>query len=295
MRISYKLIISVFFFLYLLPIFAAGVLVYNRIQERQATLQLFLQNQVDVDRKILEQIAQLRQVSPAVREFLLKTEYTESSRKRLTALLDDAENGLRNFFKRYETQYAGEHRPLLQSVLIATQELNLLEEEKILIASLDRKVGEHFEFLRVYLRASKLEVSSISQHAEFLERANEIQGTIYSSLNELADIRYIYGQRIVFFISGENDRQQGFFNTLFIFLVAFMVLSSVLEYFYIHKPFRDIMDFLKDSARGTHGERLYFSTPVKEIKESEEIINKVISVAEKHEREKKDSGKISES
>jgi len=42
---------------------------------------------------------------------------------------------------------------------------------------------------------------------------------------------------------------------------------------------------LRDTSHGKKGQRLYFSSPIKEIKESEEIINKFVSKAEKHEQE----------
>ena len=127
---------------------------------------------------------------------------------------------------------------------------------------------------------------TIQRHIEFLEKLDREREAIYLSLDELADIRYIFSQRVIFYISGENDRQYGFFSTLFAFIFASVLLLQIMEYFSISKPFKDIMLFLRDMSQGKRGQRLYFSSFVKEIKESEDIINEFVSKAEEHEKEK---------
>lgn len=54
---------------------------------------------------------------------------------------------------------------------------------------------------------------------------------------------------------------------------------------FLHKPFQDVILFLRDMRAGKRGQRLYFGTPIREVKESEEIINDFVAKAEEHERE----------
>ena len=53
MKISYRFAVAILFVLYLLPILGIWILVETRIHERQVAPHVFLQNQIDVDRKIL--------------------------------------------------------------------------------------------------------------------------------------------------------------------------------------------------------------------------------------------------
>ncbi len=137
-----------------------------------------------------------------------------------------------------------------------------------------------------FLALSNGDSLAVQRHIEFLEKLDREREEIYMSLDELADIRYIFSQRVIFYISGENDRQYGFFSTLFAFIFASILLLQILEYFYISKPFKDIILFLRDMSQGKKGQRLYFSSPIREIKESEEVINEIVRKTEEHEKEK---------
>src|SRR3989338_2489106 len=107
---------------------------------------------------------------------------------------------------------------------------------------------------------------------------------VYRFINQITDIRYVFAQRIIFYITGENSTQQGMFNTAFLGILFAVLTVGTVQYFIISRPLGDILMFLRDTSHGKKGQRLYFSSPIKEIKESEEIINKFVSKAEKHEQ-----------
>jgi len=285
MKLSYRFSVFIFFMAALLPIVAFWYAVEARIEQRQLTLQLFLQNQIDVDRKILNERAILRSVSPQVRSFLLKTDIDGQSEKQIAAFLKESQDELEKFWKKYETDYTASQRSFLLSVLKETQEMNLVEEEQKVVAGILRKIGAYFFDFSSYLPSAGNGSMSFSGHIDFLEEMDGKRENIYDSINELFDIRYIYSQRMVFVVSGENDRQSGFFSLVFAVIAFVVIITSILEYFFIHKPVKDIMLFLRDLAQGKRGQRLYFSSPIREIKESEDIINAFVSEAEEHQKE----------
>ena len=285
----YRTIILIFAGLYLLPIAAVGFLVYNRIQQRQITLQLYLQNQLEVDRQILVTRDKLVAIQMEVRNFLLMGTHplSESRRSSVVADVQNTADKLNVFWKKYKSQYLGVNRPFLINILKNTQEEDLLEKEAGAVNSVEKRTGEYISDILAHPDfAGETLVTDAGARAVFLSQLDEKRNTILDSLNELADVRYIFSQRIVFFISGENDRQQGFFNTAFVFLFAVTLIAVILEHFYIHKPFQDIISFLQDLYEGKRGQRLYFSSPVREIKQSEEIINEFVGQAEEHAEEK---------
>ena len=282
---SYRLTVFIFFFFAILPIAVFWYAVQIRLEQRQLTLQLFLQNQIDVDRKILNEMALLRSVSPQVRNFLLKGDNNSQSEKQIAVFLKDTQDELEKFWKKYESDYTASQRSFLLLVLKETQEMNLVEEEQKIAAGILRKIGEYFFDFSSHISSTGIENMPFSGHIEFLEEMDGKRENIYNSINELADIRYIYSQRMVFVVSGENDRQAGFFSLIFSIIAFVVIITSILEYFFIHKPVKDIMLFLRDLAQGKRGQRLYFSSPIREIKESEEIINAFVSEAEEHQKE----------
>lgn len=148
---------------------------------------------------------------------------------------------------------------------------------------IQRAISRYFADMKLHLGLSG--GNSVQNNFAFFDRLDEEEAAIFQWINELSDIRYIFAQWIVFSVSGENDRQQGFFNTIFMGLGGFILMVALLEHFYIHRPFGDIMSFLKDMSQGKRGQRLYFSSPSREIKESEEIINEFVSKSEAHEKE----------
>lgn len=284
MKLSYRLTVLLFFFLAILPIALFWYFVQVRLEQGQLTLQLFLQNQVDVDRKILAKRATLRSVQPALRSFLLNGG-TDGDRKRVVAESKKTQDEQEKFWKKYEADYAALQRPFLLGILKETQELNLAEEEAKTISDIQRKMNEYFSVIDEHLNLPGLSGSSFLEHIKFLEELDRKREVVYDSINELADIRYIFSQRIVFMVSGENERQNGFFSLVFAVIAFAAIIISILEYFFIHKPVSDIMAFLRDLAGGKRGQRLYFSSPIREIKESEEIINEFVSEAEEHQKE----------
>lgn len=284
MKLSYRFTVFLFFFLAILPIAVFWYFVQIRLEQRQLTLQLFLQNQIDIDRKILSERAILRSVQPVLRSFLLNSGINHDG-KRAAAEIKEAEDNLEKFWKKYEANYAAGERPFLLGVLKETQELNLIEEEAKIVLDIQRKMNEYFSVIAGRLNLPGLAVLSYAEHIKFLDELDGKREAIYDSLNELADVRYIFSQRMVFVVSGENDRQAGFFSLVFAIITFVVVITSIFEYFFIHKPVKDIMSFLRDLAQGKKGQRLYFSSPIREIKESEEIINAFVSEAEEHQKE----------
>lgn len=280
MKIPFKIAVSAFFILYLIPVIGMWFLVQNRIQERQSALQRFLQNQVDIDRQIISERARLRTVNFSIRTHLLSAKNSPSP---FSTVKDEMEK-FQRFWKRYASAYSSQNRIFLQSILEENQETNLVSEEAEIIQQIFKKSDIYFVYVSSYppLQATAAAADNITFLANLDERRNDL----YGSLDQLADIRYIFGQRVVFSVSGENDRQGGFFTAIFVALAAFIFVISTMEYFYIHKPFKDIILFLKDISQGKKGQRLYFSSPIKEIKESEEIINQFVNKAEEHEKEK---------
>src|SRR3989338_4380524 len=103
MKLSYRFSVFIFFMAALLPIVAFWYAVQARLEQRQLTLQLFLQNQIDVDRKILSERVLLRSVSPAVRSFLLKGSENGKSEKQIAGFVKEAQDELEKFWKKYET------------------------------------------------------------------------------------------------------------------------------------------------------------------------------------------------
>lgn len=279
--LSYRITIIIFFALFLMPVFGLGFLVKYRIEEREIALQRLLQNQIDIDRQIITQRAILRSIYPRIHSYLFKLNVRASEPNFLASIKDDFEK-TEKFFKRYENTYMGEQRPFLKSILQKTEEENLVSEE----AEIVRTVFKRLDVYRSSILADTPMVRSRGapeELASFLSMLNDKESDVYKSFDNLADLRYIFGQRIIFSISGENDRQQGFFTAIFTVIISLIFIFLVIQYFFIHKPFKDIMLFLKDLSQGKRGQRLYFSSLIKEIKESEEIINTFVGEAEEHE------------
>lgn len=284
MKISYRFTTILFFVLYLLPIIGVSYLVYQRIQQRQATLQFYLQNQVDVDRQIISERGDLRNVQPKIRNFLL-TEHLSQEGKVKLAEVKDARDEFEKFWKKYENNYTASQRPFLQKLLDENQEHTLIDDEARVLTEIQRKGDVYFSRITAYPALNGVSTAS-QDDVRFLGDLDDIRNDVFASLNDLADIRYIFAQRVVFFVTGENDLQQGFFNTIFVGIFFITLILYMLETFFIHKPFKDIMLFLRDLGEGKRGQRLYFSSPVKEIKNTEEIINTFVDKAEQHEKEK---------
>lgn len=285
MKFSYRTATFLFFFACFAFIAAAGFLVYWRIEKRQIALQLFLQNQLDVDRQMLKQRDPLRETQGRVRSLLLRNAPLEE-RKNFLAELKNFQDDIQAFWGAYETRYAATQRPFLRDILQTTQESRLEEEELQTVRDIKMRIDAYFAAIKTspfLLAPQPVNGSAID---EYLVGLMEKRNDIYDALNALSDIRFIFAQRIVFFISGENDRQLGFFTALFIGLSALAILAAFMQHFFIHRPFGDIMLFLKDMSQGKRGQRLYFSSPIREIKESEEIINQFVGEAEAHEKEK---------
>ncbi|MDO8600008.1 MAG: hypothetical protein Q7R73_00085 [bacterium] len=287
MKFSYKLSSAFFFSLYIIPVVVLGFLVQNRIQERQTTLQLYLQNQVDVDRQIVVHRGPLRDVHIPVRNYLLRGGSAEEA-KRVLALAREEQQVQNTFWQKYESVYVAAERTFLREILEESQESNLISEEERVVREIRLAIDQYFVSLKSYpaLAGGGGNIQGHQDHMAFFEELDEGRNAIFEKINELMDIRYIFAQRVVFFVTGENDRQQGFFNTIFVGLGGFILIVTLLEYFYIHRPFGDIMSFLKDMNQGKRGQRLYFSSPIREIKESEEIINEFVNKAETHEKER---------
>lgn len=126
MMSSYKLITLFFFVLYLIPVAAVGILVQYRIQERQVTLQRYLQNQVDVDRQIIARRGSVREIHAPIHAFFLRGGSAEEGKQLLEVLREEQEKQ-DQFWKRYESVYSSEHRPFLLGILEESQEINLME------------------------------------------------------------------------------------------------------------------------------------------------------------------------
>lgn len=280
MKIHYKTANWIFLFLYLLPIMAIGVFVQQRIQRSLITAQQFMQNQVDIDRKILTYRGYLRTVQPVIRSALLKEEEEVKSAKNFAA---EKRQDIDKFWKTYETSYMASERPFLRSILAESQELNLIEEEERVIKEIKRNLDNYFTALLSYSGLNSGSGLKIDDHIRFFDELDIKRDAVYDSMNQLTDLRYIFSQRIVFFITSQAGSQEAIFNAIFITLALMIIVIAVFQHFYIHRPLGDIMLFLKDTKAGQRRQRLYFSSPIKEIKESEEIINDIIETAEEHE------------
>lgn len=279
MIISYKKTISIIAVSQLFIIASMGYFVRQRIEQRQVTLQLFLQTQIDVDRQMIVQRDILRDTLTKARSYLLSANSDIERKLILGSIKEDLEK-FNKFWVKYRDNYSGRHRPILQKVLSQSQELNLIEEESDLVDGIDRETKVYLSYLLSYLPVS------IGNESKFLDELNKRRQNVFVFLNNLTDVRYIFSQRVVFFISDENDRQQGLFTSIFIFLFFSSLVLFILEYLFIHKPIKDILLFLQEASRGKNGQRLYFSSIVKEIKESEDVINKFIDKVEEHEKER---------
>lgn len=288
MKLSFKLSTFLFFLLYLLPVMVLGYFTAYRIEQRQVVLQRFLQSQVDVDRQIISQRARFHSVNFKIRAYLLAGKKGEPSPM---PIVRDELGKFKDFWKRYEGTYSVKNRPFLQDILERNQEANLISEETEVVSGIHKKADAYITLAASYAplkdpATAAAAVVVVTDHIPFIFSLDESRDDLYKSFDQLADIRYIFAQRVVFDVSGENERQYGFFVAIFVGLFAAVFVISVLEYFFIHKPFKDIMAFLRDMSQGKRGQRLYFSSPIKEIKESEEIINQFVSKAEEHEKEK---------
>lgn len=284
MQTKYKNTIGFFLVLYLLPIAILWVFVTQRIETRQSTLQLFLQNQLDVDRQIVAERQRLREIQPQFRTALLKT----VSRAEMTSLTEELrldKDRIAKFWQRYETTYTGNQRPFLKEVLQETQETQLLEEEAEYVRRIIRDTDAYANVIESFVKAYSPETISAQEAGIFLEGLDVRRDAIIVNINNLTDVRYIFAQRAIFFASGENDRQAGLLTSVFVVLIATTFVITTMQFFLIHRPMGDIMAFLRDMKEGKRGQRLYFSSIVKEIKESEDIINEFVAKAEAHEKE----------
>ncbi|MBU6414823.1 hypothetical protein KGQ34_01075 [Patescibacteria group bacterium] len=288
MKISYRSATILFFVFYLLPIVGMGYLVYQRIEQRQVALQLFLQNQVDVDRQIIVERERLRNIQPRIHSFLLKSGNADNDATALIGSVKDDAEKIKKFWERYDADYSASNRPFLRNILKENQETNLIDEEQDVVSAIQKNANLYFDSIfssSLFVKAD-LAQASPRDIEMFLSALDAKRDSIFASINQLADIRYIYSQRSVFFINGENDKQQGFFNAIFISLFFIIFILHLLESFFIHKPFKDIMFFLKDMSEGKRGQRLYFSSPIREVKKTEEVINEFVDKAEQYEKEK---------
>ncbi|MBI2591775.1 MAG: hypothetical protein HYW34_03815 [Candidatus Brennerbacteria bacterium] len=271
MKFSYKIINWIFIFLYILPVAAIGFFLQQRVQQSLEAAQLFMQNQIDVDRKIITNRGYLRQVSPVIHQALLKGEVQEI--KNAETFAAEKRDELDKFWKFYENNYTAQNRPFLKNILTETQELNLIEEESHTVKEIQNLLDSYF--VKIF--------SNNNDRINYFEELDDKREKIYDAFNNLADIRYIFAQRIIFNITSQVGAQEAMFNLIFALLILIIIIIAVFQHFYIHRPLGDIMLFLKDMKAGQRRQRLYFSTPVKEIKESEEIINDIIETAEEHE------------
>lgn len=285
MKISYKSAVVFLFIFYLVPVVLIGYLTRYRIGQRQISLQLFFKNQTDIDRQIANQRNLLRQIQPRLRSFLLLDSVVNSTESPIASVKADLEK-FDKFWAKYEATFSGEQQPFLKEVLKNSQELNLIDEELASLQAISREKGEYLAAILAYPPFKGEKGYDRQDYAEFLQSLDKQREEIYSATDELMDIRYIFNQRTIFYISGENDKQQGFFNVIFVFLSFIILALLITEYFIFHKPFGDIINFLRDKKEGKRGQRLYFSSFIKEIKQSEEIINEIVSEAEEHEKER---------
>jgi hypothetical protein len=282
MKISYKKAIVIFLVLYILPAAVMGVFVNRRIQQRQLAIQLFLQNQVDIDRKTLTVSGTLRDVQPKLRRAILGSANAAEQKNIMAQIKDDRET-FSKFWEQYRANYSAKNRPFLLNILAESQELNLVEEEAQTLDAIKLTADDYFASIfnhPLFQNGSNLGAEA---NLRFLDDMTDKRLNIYDQMNKLADIRYIFAQRVVFFVSGENAAQQGVFNTIFVGIILVSLMVALIQYFVLLRPVGDIMLFLSDLAQGKRGQRLYFSSPIKEIKQSEEIINNFVEAAEKHE------------
>lgn len=283
MKLSYRIVTLLFFIAYLIPIAILGILFEIRVEQRQNTLQVFLKNQADVDRQIIAQRNSLRETHTKARQLLL---FGRGAHEATAAgILRDLEK-IENFWKRYESSYTARERPFLQDILKETQESALIEEEAATVQKIQTASVEYRTYLNSYPPFKGGGGGALQDNIAFFDSLGIKRDAIYEQINNLVDLRYIFAQRIIFFASGESDRQQGLFGAIVIAVLVSIFALSIIEYFVIHKPFKDIMLFLKDLNQGKKGQRLYFSSIIKEVKESEEIINAYVGSAEEHEKEK---------
>ena len=280
MKLHYKTANWIFLFLYLLPVAAMGLFVQQRVQSGLATAQLFMQNQIDVDRKIIAMRGNLRAVQPAIRQALLDGK--EEKIKSAKAFALEKQEDIDNFWNVYESSYSVKERPFLLNILAETQESNLISEEAQTLKSIRRLLDNYFVAVSAIDSNRNLNNNDIAI-AEFFNNLDNKREEIYAAFNNLADLRYIFAQRIVFYITSQAGAQEAIFNSIFITLALTIIIIAVFQYFYINRPLGDIMLFLKDIKAGQRRQRLYFSSPIKEIKETEEILNDIIEAAEEHE------------
>jgi len=288
MKIPYWIALILFPVLYLIPVIVLWVFVHERIEERAVTLQLFLKNQADVDRQIIAKRSELTNIQPKTRTAILG----QAPKGALgDTILDvkEVHEDVQKFWQRYETTYLGRERPQLRAILESTQENQLLEEEAEAVRRIRRGIDTYIAKINKFLvgEQEKGVGPTLDERVAFLEELTQNRNAIYQNMNQLADIRYIYAQRVIFSASGENERQRGVFTAIFAMLLASVFSVAVVEFFIIHRPFSDIMAFLRDLKEGKRGQRLYFSSLIREVKESEESINEFIGKAEEYEKERK--------
>lgn len=233
---------------------------------------------------MIDQRTDLRSSHSYLRDILLRPDSVNGA-ERLSRVKDIQDSAVK-FWQKYETAYAANQRPFLITTLAQSQESHLVEEEAKVVREIRRSIDKYFAEILAYGDLQNPSKNSLDAHVLFLKKVEGDLLSILGFIDELSDIRFIYSQRVVFAVSGENERQQGFFTSVFIGLLAAIIIISTLEYFFIHRPFSDIMAFLRDMSQGKRGQRLYFSSPIREIKESEDIINTFVAKAEEHEKER---------
>lgn len=286
MKISYRAATFIFAFFYVGLVGGMGLLAVERIRVSEIALQRFLQEQVDVDRQIVSQRASLDNINRRIWSRILGASDTAGDISFLSAITQDIGRS-QKFWQKYETHYAAEARPDLVSVLADSQELDLVEEERLAVREIQEVMKQYVEDVRGYYESLRGADARIENRAVFSSGLDGRMTTLNDRFDALADTRFIFAQRIIAVASATGESQRSAFTTTFVVLTALIFMFALLEYFFIHKPFQDVILFLRDMRFGKRGQRLYFGTPIREIKESEEIINEFVAKAEEHEREGK--------
>lgn len=281
MRISFKNATYLILVIYILPLLVVGFFVSQRLEERQVLLTKFLQNQANVDKEIASTRTLLFRINNQVRGTALNNAAGKSTAVSLEAVKADIKK-FQDFVTKYQERYSANSRPLLLEVLEDSQEMNLVEEETRILESLSSDSAKYFASALDYY--TQFKIGEVNYN--LLIESNGLVGDVLEDFNKLSEVRYIFEQRLILAMSGENERQYGFFMAIFVIMFASIIVLNIFQFFFIYKPFGDIMMFLKDAKEGKKGQRLYFSSRIKDIKESEEAINKFVGEAEEFEKKK---------
>src|SRR3989344_2763523 len=262
MKISLKNTNIIFFVSFIIPILIMGLFVSKRIGQQQISAQLFLQNQVDVERKIIGVREILRETQSKIRNTLLNSSNGQQLRDARFSISEDRRK-LDEFWKKYNSSFLASERPFLLSILEKTKETNLIDEETEALNAILKAQDQYFQAIITRLdQEIALGNSGNQDRVRFLENVEQLRMEVYRFINQITDIRYVFAQRIIFYITGENSTQQGMFNTAFLGILFAVLTVGTVQYFIISRPLGDILMFLRDTSHGKKGQRLYFSSPI---------------------------------